>query len=324
MTEEKDMMVGTEDLQGCVSKGGGKAAPFSLAVSSRRDRERIESRAVKFGIQMFATDEALDSATLAQMVEERGFESLFLPEHTHIPASRRTPYPPGGELPREYYRTVDPFVGLSTAAAATKSLKVGTGICLVVQRDPIITAKEVASIDHLSGGRFLFGVGAGWNEEEMEDHGTNPRGRWKLMRERIEAMKEIWTKDEASYHGEYVNFDSIFSWPKPVQKPHPPILVGGNGPKVRDRVVAFGDEWLPNRLGDEERFRNRMVKLQAQARDAGREIRVTLAIAPTEPDKIKWYEEVGVHRCLYWVPPAGRDVVERALDKYTPLVEQLA
>jgi probable F420-dependent oxidoreductase len=279
---------------------------------------------MKFGIAMFPTDDAVDPATLAQMVEERGFESLFFPEHTHIPVSRRTPYPGGGDLPREYYRTVDPFVGLSAAATATKRLKVGTGICLVVERDPIITAKEVASLDFLSGGRFLFGVGAGWNEEEMENHGTNPRGRWRLMRERVEAMKEIWTKDEASYHGKYVNFDSIYSWPKPVQKPHPPVLVGGNGRKVRDRVVAFGDEWLPNRLGDEEQFRARIVKLQAQGREAGRDrIPVTLALAPTEPDKIKWYEEAGVHRCLYWVPPAGKDVVERALEKYVPLVEQL-
>jgi probable F420-dependent oxidoreductase len=279
---------------------------------------------MKFAIAMFPTDETVDPVTLARMVEERGFESLFFPEHTHIPASRRTPYPPGGELPREYHRILDPFVALSAAATATERLKVGTGICIVTERDPIITAKEVATIDSVSNGRFLFGVGAGWNEDEMENHGTNPRGRWTLMRERIEAMKEIWTKDEASYHGKYVDFDPIYSWPKPVQKPHPPILVGGNGAKVRDRVIAFGDEWLPNRLGDEEKFKARIVKLQAQGREIGREsVPVTLALAPTDRAEIEGYAELGVHRCLYWVPPAGKDVVERALEKYTPLVEQL-
>jgi probable F420-dependent oxidoreductase len=273
---------------------------------------------------MFATDESVDPATLARMVEERGFESVFFPEHTHIPVSRRTPYPPGGDLPREYYRILDPFVATTAAAIATERLKVGTGICIVTEHDPIVTAKEVASVDLLSGGRFLFGVGAGWNEEEMENHGANPRRRWSLMRERIEAMKEMWTKEEAEYHGDHVDFDAVFSFPKPVQKPHPPVIVGGNGAKVRDRVIAFGDEWMPNRLGDEERFKGRIVKLQAQGREIGREsVPVTLALAPTDPAEIESYAEIGVHRCLYWVPPAARDVVERALEKYTPLVEQL-
>src|SRR5215210_1866191 len=175
-----------------------------------------------FGIATFPTDESIHPARLAQMAEERGFESLFFAEHTHIPASRETPYPAGGELPREYSRIMDPFVALTAAATATERLKVGTGLCLVIERDPIITAKEVASLDYVSGGRFLFGVGAGWNLEEMRDHGTDPARRFGVMRERVEAMKTIWTSEEASYDGRYVSFERIWSWPKPVQKPHPP------------------------------------------------------------------------------------------------------
>src|SRR5918996_6287094 len=192
---------------------------------------------MRYGIAIFLTDEAADPATIARLVEERGFESLFLPEHPHTPASRRTPYPAGGELPRQYSRTYDPFVALTAAAAATSKLLLATGVCLVIERDPIITAKEVASVDRISGGRMLFGVGAGWNEEEMRNHGTDPRRRFGVMRERIEAMKEIWANEEASYHGRYVDFDPIWCWPKPLQQPHPPILVGGYGPKVLDRVL---------------------------------------------------------------------------------------
>src|SRR5437016_11340399 len=202
---------------------------------------------MKFALAIFPTEDTQEPGELARMAEERGFESLHFPEHTHIPASRRTPYPAGGELPRQYSRTYDPFVALTAAAAATERILLATGICLVIERDPIITAKEVASLDHLSEGRFLFGVGAGWNREEMENHGTDPHRRFSLMRERIEAMKAIWTEDEAEYHGQHVSFDPIWSWPKPVQEPHPPVLVGGNGKKVLDRVVACGDEWMPDR-----------------------------------------------------------------------------
>src|SRR5205807_10329517 len=191
---------------------------------------------VKFGLGTFPTAGAPSPADLAVMAEERGFESLFFPEHTHIPASRETPYPAGGELPPEYSRTYDPFVALTAAAAATERLLVGTGICLVIERDSIVTAKEVASLDRLSGGRFLFGVGAGWNVEEMRNHGTDSSQRFGIMRERIEAMKAIWAEEEASYTGRYVNFERIWSWPKPSQEPHPPILVGGNGPRVLERV----------------------------------------------------------------------------------------
>src|SRR5437764_3808981 len=215
---------------------------------------------------------------LARMTEERGFESLFFPEHTHIPASRETPYPIGGELPPEYSRTYDPFVALTAAAASTSRLLVATGICLIIQRDPIITAKEVASIDRLSGGRFLFGVGAGWNLEEMHNHGTDAARRFGVMRERIEAMKAIWREDEASYSGEHVRFDRIWCWPKPAQDPHPPILVGGNGANVLERVVAFGDEWMPNRIGKDEDMIARFDELQLVAKQAGRdEIPITQA-----------------------------------------------
>src|SRR5438477_4267717 len=194
---------------------------------------------MEFGLAIFPTEDVPPPDEIARMAEERGFESLLFPEHTHIPARRETPYPAGGELPRQYSRTYDPFVALTAAASATERLQVGTAICLVVERDPIVTAKEVASIDRLSGGRFLFGVGAGWNVEEMRNHGTEASRRFGLMRERIEAMKAIWTQDEASYSGRYVGFERIWCWPKPVQKPHPPVLVGGNGASVLDRVLAF-------------------------------------------------------------------------------------
>jgi probable F420-dependent oxidoreductase len=205
------------------------------------------------GLAHFLTDYGMQPADLARNAEERGFESLFLPEHTHIPVSRRTPYPGGGELPPEYSHTLDPFAALAAAATATERLKLGTGVCLVIERDPIVTAKEVATVDHISGGRFLFGVGAGWNREEMENHGTDPDTRFRRMRESIEAMKAIWTQDEAEYHGRIIDFDPIWCWPKPVQKPHPPVLVGGLGEKVLDRVIAYGDEWIPNRVLSESR-----------------------------------------------------------------------
>jgi len=268
---------------------------------------------MRYGIAIFLTDEAADPATIARMVEERGFESLFLPEHTHIPASRRTPYPAGGELPRPYSRTYDPFVALTAAAAATETLLVATGICLVIERDPIITAKEVASLDRISGGRFLFGVGAGWNEEEMENHGTDPRRRFSLMRERIEAMKAIWTEDEASYHGEHVDFERIWCWPKPVQKPHPPVLVGGNGRRVLERVVAFGDEWMPNRVTG---LTERLEELRRLAAEAGRDpIPVTLSGAKPDPELIERGKQEGVHRCTFYIQPADADGTERQLDE---------
>jgi probable F420-dependent oxidoreductase len=272
-----------------------------------------------YGVAIFPTDYAAHPATIARLVEERGFESLHFPEHTHIPAARRTPHPSGDKLPDQYSHTYDPFVALAAAAQATERIKLATGICLVVERDPIITAKEVATIDRLSGGRFLFGVGAGWNREEMENHGTDPKRRFGLMRERIEAMKAIWTQDDAEYHGKHVDFDPIWSWPKPVQKPHPPILVGGNGEKVLERVVAFGDEWMPNRASG---LRERIAKLQELAAEAARDpIPVTLSGAKPDPELIAKGEAAGVHRCTFYIEPTDEGGIERQLDE---LVQTLA
>src|SRR3954468_13076085 len=198
-----------------------------------------------FGASMFFTDYSVTSAALAKALEERGFESVWAPEHSHIPLSRRSPWPGGGELPKMYYDVMDPFVTLTAAAAATKTLQVGTGGCLVNQRDPIQTAKLVASIDQVSAGRFLFGIGVGWNAEEMEDHGTVFTTRAKLVRERVEAMKAIWTQSKPEYHGEFVNFDPMMAWPKPVRKPHPPVIVGGAYPHGARRAVRYGDGWIP-------------------------------------------------------------------------------
>lgn len=271
-----------------------------------------------FGISYFPTDETTDPVTLGRMVEERGFESFFVTEHTHIPASRRTPYPAGTELPREYWRTYDPFVALATIAAATETLKVGTAICLVVERDPIITAKEVASIDRLSGGRMLFGVGAGWNEEEMENHGTDPARRFGILRERVEAIKAIWTEDEPEYHGRHVDFDPIWCWPKPVQDPHPPILVGGNGRTVYDRVLAYGDGWMPNRIGDDEKIIARVEKMRRLGEEAGRgPIPTSLQLPPRDPALLERYEKAGVTRAIYMLPAAERDEAERKLESFT-------
>jgi probable F420-dependent oxidoreductase len=278
---------------------------------------------VDFGVMMFPTDGAVAPDELARMAEERGFESLFLPEHTHIPASRESPYPGGGELPEMYSHTYDPFVALTAAAAATQALKVGTGICLVIQRDPIITAKEVASVDRLSGGRFLFGVGAGWNREEMSNHGTDPGQRFGVMRERVEAMKAIWTSDEASYHGRYVDFERIWSWPKPVQDPHPPVIVGGNGERVLDRVIAYGDEWMPNRIESVDELRARMDRLGEMAAEAGRATPpVGLYAAPAKAEEMAAYEAIGISRYVLFVPPVPRPEAEARLDHLTGVIEE--
>ena len=272
---------------------------------------------MEFAVAIFPTEEIQDPAELARMAQERGFESLMFPEHTHIPASRQTPYPAGGELPPEYSRTYDPFVALTAAATATDRLKVGTAVCLIIERDPIVTAKEAASLDRLSGGRLLFGIGAGWNEEEMRNHGTDPARRFALMRERIEAIKAIWHEEEASYHGTYVEFDRIWCWPKPLQQPHPPILVGGNGARVLDRVIAFGDEWMPNRIGDDEGMLARCRELSARAEQAGRgPIPITIAGMMRDPARIERFEQAGVHRGTFWLPAQSRDEVEAAMDRY--------
>jgi probable F420-dependent oxidoreductase len=277
---------------------------------------------MKFGVAIFPTEAVQTPDELARMAEQRGFDCLLFPEHTHIPVSRESPFPGGGEIPPHYSRTFDPFVALTAAAGATDRLLIGTGICLVIERDPIVTAKEVASVDVLSGGRFLFGVGAGWNAEEMRNHGTDPSRRFGLMRERIEAMKAIWTEDEASYSGKYVSFEPIWCWPKPVQKPHPPVLVGGNGARVLDRVLAFGDEWMPNRMSDED-LGARIAELNVRASEADRDpIPVTMVGLPAEPERIEAVARAGADRIVFWLPQESPDAVEEGIDRYVAAIEQ--
>jgi probable F420-dependent oxidoreductase len=266
------------------------------------------------GIGFFSTHDAIGPAALARLVEEHGHAALYFPEHSHIPASRDSPFPAGGELPRKYAHTYDLFVTLTAAATATSRLRIGSGICLVIERDPIHTAKEVASVDHLSGGRMEFGVGAGWNREEMANHGTDARVRMAIMRERVEAMKAIWTSEEASYHGEHVSFDRIWSWPKPAQWPHPPVLVGGNGPTVLDRVLAFGDAWFPNWTS--EGVLERIPELRARAADAGREIRVLVMGVPADPHELERCRQAGVARAVHWLPSGNRGRIEAALERF--------
>jgi probable F420-dependent oxidoreductase len=272
---------------------------------------------MEFGIGYFPTHDAVGPGPIARLVEERGFESLFFAEHTHIPASRESPWPGGGDLPRKYWHTYDLFVALTAAAAATTRLRIGSGICLVTERDPIATAKATASVDHISGGRFEFGVGAGWNREELVNHGTDPRTRMRLFKERVEAIKEIWTNDEASYHGEFVNFDRIWSYPKPVQRPHPPVLVGGNGPTVLDRVLAFGDAWFPNYQGGA--VLKEAVELQARAE---RRIDFQVISVPADPRELEKLAEVGCTRAVYWVPSAPISQLEPKLEVWERAVAE--
>jgi probable F420-dependent oxidoreductase len=276
-----------------------------------------------YGILMSPTDYAIAPHELAVAAEERGFESIFFPEHTHIPTSRRSPYPGGGELPKEYSHTHDLFVAMAACASVTTTIKIGAGICLVVERDPITTAKEVASVDRLSNGRVLFGIGGGWNAEEMEHHGTVFKTRWKLLRERVLAMKEIWTKDEAEFHGEFVNFDPIWSWPKPVQKPHPPILMGGGTNNARQRVVDYCDGWLP--IGIAHDVAAGMQDLAARARAAGKrpeDFPVSVFGAPGDPDALKRLADLGVVRANFWVPPESREKVLPILDQYAQVARK--
>jgi len=273
------------------------------------------------GVTMFPTEYAIQPAELARALEERGFESLWVPEHTHIPASRRSPWPGGPNLPKEYWHTYDPFVALTAAAAVTTRLRLATGICLVVERDPITTAKEVATLDRLSNGRFIFGIGGGWNAEEMEHHGTPFKRRWRVLRERVLAMKKIWTEEEAEYHGEFVNFDKIWAHPKPAQKPHPPILMGGDGPTTFARVVEFCDGWMP--IG----FRapgivDKIPALRAAAAKAGRDPKsVSITIFGPKPDQatIDQLARAAVDRVVLLVASESRDRVLPLLDTYAAL-----
>ncbi|MEK7388020.1 MAG: LLM class F420-dependent oxidoreductase [candidate division NC10 bacterium] len=274
-----------------------------------------------FGVAMFPTDYAIRPDELARELEARGFESFWVPEHSHIPASRRSPWPGGPNLPQEYWHTHDPFVALATAAAVTTRLKVATGICLVVERDPITTAKQVASLDHLSGGRFIFGIGGGWNAEEMEHHGTPFTKRWRVMRERVLAMKELWTKDEAEFHGEFVNFDRSWAWPKPAQKPYPPILMGGDGPTTFDRVVDYCDGWMPIgfRLGDPVAKIAALRERWARAGRAPGARDVTMFVVKPEVAALDALRRAGVTRAIFMIPSEGRDKVLPLLDGHAKL-----
>ncbi|GAB1646246.1 LLM class F420-dependent oxidoreductase [Krasilnikovia sp. MM14-A1259] len=273
---------------------------------------------MEYGVGYFPTHDGVGPGALARQLEERGQDALFFAEHTHIPASRESPWRDGAELPRKYWHCYDLFVALTAAAEATTRLRVGSGVCLVVERDPITTAKEVASVDHLSGGRLEFGVGAGWNREEMANHGTDPRTRMVLLGERVQAMQAIWTQDEASFAGRFVNFDRIWSWPKPAQQPHPPVLVGGGGPTVLDRVLAWGDGWFPQ-WHDDNLF-ERIAQLQARA---DRPIEVQVLSVPSDPKALEQLEQAGVRRASYWLPSGPWSVVEQALERWERAIAEL-
>ena len=276
---------------------------------------------MKFGVLMFPTDYAIDPVTLGRAAEDRGFESLFFPEHTHIPTNRESPYPGGGDLPLEYSHTLDPFVAFGAIAATTERIKLATGIALVIERDPIMLAKEVATLDRLSNGRVMLGVGGGWNREEMRDHGTEPTNRWLLLRERIEAMQALWTQEEAEYHGKLVDFGPTWQWPKPVQQPHPPIIVGGNGTNTLKRVVRYGDEWMP--IAGRGDALSRIPELQELAAEAGRDpIPVSFFGAPANAEAIDELAEAGVHRAVLSLPPAGEEQVIPLLDHYASFIEE--
>jgi len=281
---------------------------------------------MKLGILMFATDYALRPDELACACEERGFESVWFPEHTHIPASRRSPWPVGGELPRDYWHTYDLFVSLMAAAAATQTIKLGSGICLVIERDPLVLAKAVASVDQLSGGRVLFGIGGGWNAEEMAHHGTPFQRRWKVLRERIEAMKLIWTQEAAEYHGEFVNFDPLWSYPKPLQQPHPPILLGTLSTQGLQRVVRYCDGWIPGLIPPND-LAVAMRTLHALAEQAGRtprDLPVSIFGVSGEETTLRQYQELGVERAVLAAPSEGREQVLPLLDRYAALLPKFA
>jgi len=278
---------------------------------------------MKFGCAMFFTDYSMTAAELAAGLEERGFESVWAPEHSHIPLSRKTPYPGGGDLPKEYYDAMDPFVVLAAASQVTKVIKLGTGVLLVQQRDAIQTAKLVASIDQVSQGRFLFGVGGGWNQDEMENHGTVYASRFKRMRESIEAMKEIWTKEHAEYQGEFVNFDPMIARPKPVTKPHPPIHVGGAFPQGARRAIRYGDGWIPVARTDLSEI---VPKFRQMALDAGRDpksIEITLFGLAANADQLKRLAEIGISRVVPMFPPQKAETVLPIIDRWTGLMQQV-
>lgn len=281
---------------------------------------------MKFGLTFFPTDQSIHPAELARLAEARGFESIWVAEHTHIPVSPATPGPPApGEpgLPAEYYRTADPFVALAMAAQATTTLKLATGICLVAQRDVFSTAKQVATLDRLSGGRFMFGVGGGWNTPEIENHGTDAAKRFAILRERIEAMKALWTEEKAEYHGDHVDFGPAYAWPKPLQDPHPPVHVGGAGLRAIRRAVRYGDGWVPLMGSGEDDPVDLIPALHRALDEAGRKIdgfEVTIYFCPPDPATVSRCADGGVHRVLLPMPSLQGDAAVARLDELASLV----
>lgn len=283
---------------------------------------------MKIGAVMFFTEYSMSPAALGRALEERGFESLWVPEHSHVPLSRLSQYPSGGDLPRPYYDILDPFLALNTAAAVTTTLKIGTGVCLMNQRDPIQTAKMVSSIDQLSAGRFLFGIGNGWNRDEMENHGTVFTTRHKLVRERVEAMKAVWTNDDAEYHGEFVNFDKMNQWPKPAQKPHPPIIVGGAFPYAARRAIRYGDGWIPraDRL-EKDGVGVLIDQFRQMASEAGRDpasLPITIFRVPDNLEQLRFCQGIGVDRVVFSLPAEKESAILPILDRWAELQRQLA
>jgi probable F420-dependent oxidoreductase len=273
---------------------------------------------MKLGLVIFPTGDGIRPDELARAAEDAGFDSLFFTEHTHIPTSRESPYPAGGELPEKYKRSHDPFIGLAFAAAATERLLLGTAVCLLIEHDPIVLAKEIASLDQLSNGRVVFGVGAGWNKEEMRNHGTDPDRRFGILRERVEAMRAIWTHEQAEYHGRYVDFDPLWQWPKPLQQPHPPVYIGGNGPQVLDRVLRYGDGWMPNDA-DLEKTGRRIAELRQRA---GEHVPVTYYGA--KPSNLEAVRAMDVERALFVLESGPRDAVLAELEQLAASIPSVA
>ena len=281
---------------------------------------------MKIGLMPSTADFAMRPDHMAKAAEERGFESFWVGEHTHIPASRKSPAPGGGELAEDYYHLHDPFIALTAAAAVTSTIKLGTGVCLVVEHDPIVLAKQVASLDVLSDGRFLFGVGGGWNAEEMANHGTPFERRWKILRERVEAMKCIWTEEEPSYAGEFVNFERIWLWPKPVQQPHPPIIMGSSTARGRQRAVNYCDGWIPVGLRMRD-LPDAMADLHRRAEEAGRDpssIPVSVFWASAKEGALRAYRDMGVARAILAVPAGSPDDTLKLLDHYATVRDAVA
>ena len=276
---------------------------------------------MEIGLSIFATADSIHPVRLGREAEARGFESLFFIEHTHIPSSRKTPYPLGGDLPSIYWQAYDPFVGLAQVAAVTTQLRVGTGICLVPEHHPLALAKRIASLDSLSNGRFIFGIGAGWNAEELENHGVKFKDRWAVTRESILAMKEVWTKKDAAFHGRFVNFDAVWSEPKPVQRPHPPILIGASSRQAIERVAEYADGWMPI-MGSCD-MAERLAQLAQACAKRNRDVRkldVSVFAAPTAPGELDKLAKLGVRRVILPLPTQDESKILAILDRYAPLV----